>query len=456
MKIASNPDSRRTAAQMHALAAVRREIGPRDSANGRKYLREFAQAFRGYDAVLSDDQLNSKTAAADILLIGDYHALPASQRFAARLVEQSAHGRPVVLGLEAVLARDQRILDAWWRREIGEEELRQRLRFDREWGYEWDPCYELLTTSRDHSDGIYGLDCMPRDDLRRIGGRDRHAAAKICEMREQHPNAALVVLFGESHLAPQHLPRVIHEALPDARILTVLQNLDALYWQAVEEQAPAVSIGDDAVCVFNSSPLEKYESYRLCFERWNGAADDPPDFAPAVYNLIFSLAKSLGFRLDSPRNGTQPKFLADALPEVISVTEVSTLADPVLDKDARIALEERGCVYVSATNTFFIREFQMLHAAGESSRFLHHACRGMRTERGSGTREVEDALAHFGSRLLCPSVGTEIGPGSEPGGALYRAYIAGEVTRAALRRAFLARVEDPKQAQKVLALMKAE
>jgi hypothetical protein len=453
MKTVSNPDIRRTAAQMHALAAVRRELGPHDSASGRKYLREFAQAFRRYDAVLNPEQLNSKVAEADILLIGDYHALPASQRFATRLVEQLAHGRPVVLGLEAVLARDQRILDAWWRREIGEGELRQRLRFDREWGYDWDPCYELLTMARDHGEGIYGLDCMPRDDLRRIGGRDRHAAVKICEMRERHPNAVLVALFGESHMAPQHLPRVIKEAAPEASILTVLQNVDALYWQAVGEQAAAVSIGDYTVCVFNSSPLEKYESYRLCFEKWNGAADDLPDFAPALYNLIFSLAKSLGFRLDSPRNGTQPKFLADSLPEVVSVKEGDTPS--FADEDAHAALEERGCVYVPATNTFFIREFQMAQAAEESSRFLHHACQGMRSQ-PAVTRQVVDALAHFGSRLLCPAVGQESGPRSEPGETLYRAYIAGKVSKATLRRAFLAPVEGAQQAQRVLALMKRD
>src|SRR5207302_4678074 len=141
-------------------------------------------------------------------------------------------------------------------------------------------------------------------------------------------------------------------------------NVDALYWPAVGEHAAAVSIGDDAVCVFNSSPLEKYESYRLCFEKWNGAADDLPDFAPAVYNLIFSLAKSLGFRLDSPRNGTQPKFLADSLPEVASVTDATLVAENV-----RTALEQRGCLYAPNTNTFFIREFQMTQAAAEASRF---------------------------------------------------------------------------------------
>ena len=37
---------------------------------------------------------------------------------------------------------------------------------------------------------------------------------KSGEMRERHPQATLVVLFGESHMAPEHLPRLVKEVLP--------------------------------------------------------------------------------------------------------------------------------------------------------------------------------------------------------------------------------------------------
>jgi len=334
---------------MHALAAVRREVRSRDSANGRKYLREFTDAFRQYDSILSSDQLNDKIAAASTLLIGDYHALAASQRFVTELIERLSQGRRVVVGLEAILSRDQRILDAWWRREIAEAELRQRLRFDREWGYDWSPFYELLLSARDHSEGIYGLDCEPRNDLRRIGSRDRHAVAKICQMRQEHPEAVVIVLFGESHLAPQHLPRLLAESLAEERTLSVLQNVDALYWHAVSENAGAVSIGDRTICVFNSTPLEKYESYRLCFERWNNAVDDGPDFTPAVHNLIFSLARCLGFSLNSPRNGTQPKFLSDSLPEVVTVNDIAL---PELSDEDASRLRTR-IAFISHQQTLF-------------------------------------------------------------------------------------------------------
>ena len=213
-----------------------------------------------------------------------------------RLIEQRALAgdRPVVLGVETIFARDQHILDEWWRREIDETELRQRIRFDLDWGYDWAPFYELLVTARDHGDALYGLDCMPREDLRKIGARDRHAAAKIAEIRQRHPEAVIFVLFGESHLAPGHLPRELHQEMPESKILTVLQNVDALYWRAAGERADkveAVRVNDEVLCVFNATPLEKYESYRLCLDQWS-RCENGPDFAPTIYNLIDSLVAS--------------------------------------------------------------------------------------------------------------------------------------------------------------------
>ena len=426
---------------MHALAAVRHDIGSQDPGRGRGYLREFTQQFREFDSVLSQDELQQRIADASTVLIGDYHALPACQRFAAEMIETSARKRPLVLGVEAVLARDQRILDAWWRREIAEHELRRRLRFDREWGYQWEPFYELLCAARDHAEGLYGLDCMPREDLRRIRSRDQHAAAEIAEVRERHPNAAIFVLFGESHLAPEHLPGTIEKLLPHEKLLTLLQNVDALYWRAVAQQAAAVSIGKAAVCVFNSSPLEKYESYRLCLDGWNAPTDDLPDFAPAIYNLVFSLARSLGFRLDSPRNGTQPKYLADLLPEVVTLDEYP--------QNLESKLEENSCAYLPDSNLFVIKEFQIADAAEECTRFLYFACRGMKRLLAPG-QPIEDALARFGSRLLCPEFDAK-GHNPTLGDSLYETYLAGKISLPALRRVFLTQLETREQARQMLA-----
>jgi hypothetical protein len=512
MASTTNLRSRRSAAQLHALEGVEREIRAQDSHGRRKYLREFNQAFRNYDSLLDSEQFHNTLNAADVVLIGDYHALPAAQRYAGSLLEQRAlaGGRPVVLGVETIFARDQHILDEWWRREIDEEELRQRIRFDLDWGYDWATFLELLVAARDHAEALYGLDCMPREDLRKIGARDRHAAAKIAEIHERHPNAVIFVLFGESHLAPGHLPRVLSKAMPEARILTVLQNVDALYWRAAGERAEkvdAVRVNDDVLCVFNATPLEKYESYRLFLDQWS-RCDDGPDFAPTIYNLIDSLARFLEINRYSPHNGTQPKFLVDMLPEVYGGSSDAMLHRLLARKgigehdcESMLAqVEECGSAYLPQVNAFYVRAFQMMHATEDATRFLHQACQGL-PHRVTGhavaedasdastrkneldefyARVIEHAVAYFGSRVLYPSrAGAHLSDvalsraacekaaqsacrsskekfetsaqewGYRIGSEIYDAYLAGKVAPRGLRRLFLAHLDEPGMARKV-------
>jgi hypothetical protein len=502
MATSNSLGDRRNVVQRHALAGVQREVRATDSSGRRKYLRDFSHAFRSYDSVIDSRQLAETIAAADIVMIGDYHALPAAQRFAASLLEQRAHAgdRPVVLGVETIFARHQHVLDEWWRREIDENEFRERIRFDADWGYDWSPFYELLVTAREHGEAIYGLDCMPREDLRKIGARDRHAVAKIAEIRERHPDAVIFVLFGESHFAPSHLPRRLRGRLPNERALTVLQNVDALYWRATAERqdrVETVRVNDAVVCVFNSTPLEKYESYRLYLSRCQGEAGQP-DLVPTIYNFIDSLLSFLEIDRYCSHNRTQPKFLVDMLPEVHCGStdgRLRQLLARAAYEPKKIAnmlrhVETRGCVYLPSLNAFYVREFKMLHAAEEAARFLHHACRGLPLRRNGRpaavtapsdrfyARAIEHTLAYFGSRVLYPARIDEpaferwtLSPrtckklsqdalraeraefdasaqklGYALGSELYNAYLRGSVSRTGLRHWFLSHIDQPGEA----------
>ncbi|MGA2358258.1 MAG: ChaN family lipoprotein [Terriglobales bacterium] len=383
--------SRRSAAQLHAIASVEREIRAIDPAAGRKYLRDFREAYRSYQKVLTPSDVRHEVANAGIVLVGDYHALPNSQRYLASLLrDPELHHRPVVLGVEPIFSRDQHILDEWFRAEIDEDELRQRIRFELDWGYDWPPFYELLSAARDRGASIYGLDCMPREDLRKIGARDRHAADKIAELRRQHPDALIVVLFGESHLAPQHLPALLQQRLPAEPMLTVLQNVDALYWHAAGEardHVEAVEVKEHVLCVFNATPLEKYENYRLCLDRWGRDDNDhsAPDLGPTLYNLIDGMVRFLGINQYSPHNTTQPRLLVDLMPEVYSRSSDALLRRLLSRKgftaEHRRSLlrqvRERGSVYLTPINAVYVRQFRMTSSAEDATRFLHQACRGL-------------------------------------------------------------------------------
>jgi hypothetical protein len=333
---------------------------------------------------------------------------------------------------------------------------------------------------------------MPREDLRKIGARDRHAVHKLAEIRQRHPDAVIMVLFGESHLAPGHLPKILRERLPDERVLTVLQNVDPLYWRAAGEQherVEAVRVSDDVVCVFNSSPLEKYENYRLHLSRWGRTDEEGPDLAPTIYNLIDSLLRFLNIDRYSSHNGTQPKFLVDLMPEVYGRSSGGRLRQllsrhQASEEESQALLrhvEERGSVYLPQVNAFYVREFKMMYAAEEAARFLHHACRGL-PGRGKNAeapsaasrfyaQTIEYALGYFGSRVLYPArpVAEDASNRELPeefseserkkreassrllgymmGNALYDAYLKGRVPRSLLRRLFLVHLDEPGKAK---------
>jgi hypothetical protein len=405
---------RRSAAQLHALAEVERTIRATDTKCRRKYLRDFSEAFQTYRRVLPYAELESQLNRADVILVGDYHALPASQRFTAELLRRlAATGRTIVLGVEAIVARDQRIVDEWQRGEIDTQELCSRIRFETDWGYAWQPFRELLETARAIGAPIFGLDCTPRQDMRSIRARDQHAAAKIAGLREAYPDAQLVVLFGESHLAPTHLPMLVRDLRPDDEMLTVLQNVDTLYWLSAGEPddlVEAVEVRDDVVCVFSATPLEKYEHYRLCIERWKQTRAGTLDLAPSFYNLISSLFQFLNVDLYN----TDGRFLVDELPEVWSVTNEEQLERLLARRistratEVRQMVEKQGSWFVRERNVIIAREFRMPYAAEQAARFVHHACRAgspkyHAPEDAFYGHVLQSALAFLGSKILCPS-----------------------------------------------------
>jgi hypothetical protein len=414
---------RSTAAQQLALLQVKREISATDPHGRLKYIRDFSEAFRDYRRALTDTELKQQYAAADVILVGDYHALAASQDFAASLISQLVQdGRPVVLALEMAFSRDQYVLDEWLRGEISEEELRAGIRYDDEWGYDWEPFARLLRQARKYGCPIYGIDLKPRGNMRKIAARDRHAAAQIAQIRRAHPEARVLTLFGEAHLAPNHLPQWLRLLHPRDRVLTVLQNLDELYWKAAGELSDSihgVQLTEDVLCVFNATPLEKYESYRIYIGKWR-THPGQPDLAPTFYNLVDTFLRSMGLEQYSPATGGHSSALIEDYPEVylrsgardfeklLAQRQIpATDRRPVLEK-----LRHQGCVYSPRHNLLLIKRFQLANAAEEAVRFVQNECRGTACSngpwKGSSQQDhfyfevVDRAFTTFGARVLLP------------------------------------------------------
>jgi len=283
------------ALQKDILNRIEADLGEFGNSPRRKYIQEFHDEFQTFEEVCEAGEIVDAAAEANLVWIGDYHALARSRTYAADLLRQIAARKNsrIALGVEVVFAHQQKILDRWMRGAITDQEFLAQVRYFDEWGCDW-PSYKILfDTARELDIPVYAIDSHPRSDMRRIGSRDQGVARRIgCLMRED-PSRTVVVVIGESHLASAHLPRRVRAVLGKTETpcheLLVLQNVDAVYWGLQHkgfEGIRSVRIQPGQYCVFNATPMEKYESFRQYLLRCVDEDEGPSDWTRFVHTLI--------------------------------------------------------------------------------------------------------------------------------------------------------------------------
>jgi len=259
-----------TALKRAAVRRIQSAIAEIDASPSRKYIQEFNREFQSFQSVCDTAEILEQAQHANLIWVSDYHALVRSQTYATEFIRELAERKnDLAIAVEPVFARNQEVLDVWMAGKISEQEFLDRVHYQEEWGCEWEGYKAIFTIARELHIPIYGVDCHPRNDMRSISRRDRGVARRIGRLMEKNPERTLVVIFGESHLASNHLPRRVRDILASKAIeskeLLIVQNIDALYWKLQETdfgEARAVRVRDDYYCVFNATPIEKYESFR--------------------------------------------------------------------------------------------------------------------------------------------------------------------------------------------------
>jgi len=416
-----------------AVERLKKEIFGVDRNSTRRYIQEFHNDYDRFEEASSFDDLVITSCKSDIVYVGDYHALASAQAFEARLLKEIASRTTrVVLCVEMLFGRQQRILERFLHDEISEEEFLRRIRYELEWGYDWSSFRQVFQVAKEYGLAVFGIDCEPRNGFRYIRKRDSYAAARIVDIVQRYPDAKLVVVIGESHLARNHLPRKVQENLDrkslECRSLIVLQNLESVYWQLVERglpQADVVRLAPDVFCVFNASPIGKYEAYRQVLDRWKGDNEDESviDLTPTLYNIIDTILEFL--KVDKyayclRREGSCVEFLVDAYPEVYAPDEADAFRRILRgsrftseEVDAVLShIQKKGSCFVPRLNAIFLGQFDLAHGGEESAHFVNlclkreiheQAPMDLRQHDLFYTQVMEEALAFFGSKLIVPS-----------------------------------------------------
>src|ERR1051326_1034356 len=249
-----------TALKKHAVRLIQHDIGQIHASPSRKYIQEFNREFQNFQNPCDLKDILDEAQRANLIWIGDYHALSQSQAYATDFIRQLAAKKSnLLVAVEPVFARNQGILNRWMNGTISEQEFLAGVNYDEEWGCDWRGYQSIFATARELGIPVYGVDCHPRNDMRSIGRRDLGVARRIGRLMEKHSGSTLVVIFGESHLAANHLPGRVRGILErkgiESRELLIVQNIDALYWKLQEGgqgEARAVRVRNGSYCVFNA------------------------------------------------------------------------------------------------------------------------------------------------------------------------------------------------------------
>ncbi|NTX14508.1 ChaN family lipoprotein [Myxococcus sp. CA051A] len=381
----------------------------------RSYEARYRRRTASYRRVLPLTEVHQRVRASDVVYVGDYHTLPLAQQTYLELVERAlTSGRRVVLALECIEGRHQASLDAWRTGRLSERSLLARLGGETE-GAGFGPgttLRTLLAFARRHRLEVVGIDRRAQGE-RSLALRDAYAAERIARVARAEDRPLVLVLVGQYHVAPCHLPTQVERALGDdtRRGLVVYQNAEGVWWRLARDGrmgvAEAVELADDTVCLLNASPVVCQQSFLDYLE---AEAGDSPLMDRGASERFREMAALIG------RLAGVPVVRALESVEVATVADGDVLAR--IQRRGRFTQAElsqlrrhilsRESSYIPRARTAYLASLSLNHAAEEAAHFVRHCAVGsaMEAPRTASdafyARCMEEALGFFGSRLVNP------------------------------------------------------
>jgi hypothetical protein len=346
---------------------------------------------------------------SDLFFVGDYHTLRQSQQLACRLLERAARDdRPLVLALEMVLREHQEHVDAYMRGEIDDRAFLQRVDYQRTWNFDWMNYKPLFESARKCGVRVVGVNHPHKSGRARLRARDDAIAESLVDVIQSAPEARIMVLIGDLHLASKHLPHALETRLDvrgvSRRTLIVYQNSDALYWTLAENgaapDAQVVRLGDDRFCVMEVPPhvkLQSYLSWEQALEQLDDVGDGDEMIVETTHAGVFDalLRRMCEFFGFAPVRGVSEVFTN--LDELFfeAVESSSAVEEDRVREVHLLAFANHSC-FIPELDIVYLPFFSVHHASEEAMHVLQQRVYGgvgytstMRSKistRASGTR----------------------------------------------------------------------
>ncbi len=381
----------------------------------RAYEARYRRATRSFRRPLSFSAVEERVQAADVVFVGDYHTLKQAQQGFLDLAHAAlASGRRVVLALELLEGRHQGLLDAFLAGRLSEAALQARTGHQPRGPFDlWANFSPILHLAKSRRLETLALDHRPRAGSS-LELRDRFAAKAIARAASAPDRPLVLVLMGQYHVAPAHLPARVREALGRTRRqqLVVYQNAEGVYWQLASRglaaRCDAVELAPDAVCLVSASPVVCQRSFLDYVEAESGDAPvDEAGVADTFSRVARAIARLAGVDVRA--------VLPDV--EIATASHLSVLDR--LSKRGRFTAREldhlrrhvlsRESAWIPRARVAWLASLSLNHVAEEAAHFVRNVAVGpaMEAERSRAqafwARCLEEALGFFGSKLVNPA-----------------------------------------------------
>jgi hypothetical protein len=384
----------------------------------RAYEARYRRRTAGYRHPLPLSAVHQRVRAADVVYVGDYHTLPLAQETYLALAERALESsRRVILALECIEGRHQASLNAFLEGQLSEPTLLERLGRAPGPGFDgWSGFRPLLAFARRHGLEVVGIDRRAQGK-RSLELRDAYAAERIARAARAEDRPQVLVLVGQYHVAPCHLPAQVERALGESharRGLVVYQNCEGVYWRLAREgragAVEAVELEDGSLCLLNASPVVCQQSFLDYLEAEAGDAPLADRSAAERFREMSSLIARLagvqvGRALDEVEIATAAD--GDILARIqqrgrFTQTELAQLRRHILSRESS---------YIPRARLAYLASLSLNHAAEEAAHFVRHCAVGSAMEAPRRASEafyarcMEEALGFFGSKLVNPRRG---------------------------------------------------
>lgn len=366
----------------------------------RRYERTHAQGVKAFSREATLDEMERDIARAEVVYVGDYHTLAQSQRAFLRLLRRLDPRRPVILALEFVQGRYQRALDNFMAGTTNESEFLRAIKHSDRGGFgAWSAFKPLFAHAREHGMRVIGIDSI-ESGPKSLTKRDAYAANRIAQAAEQHPDALVMVLVGQLHIAPAHLPRAVGR-----KSVIIHQNCENIYAALVqkgrEHDVELVKIRANEYCLINTPPIVCQQSFlNWLYAEEDGEQIEAPEqtFVEYVRLIADFFQLPLGDALDHVELTTvvDLSFLERLRRRGdFSRHDMATIKQQILHSES---------YYIPRAKMVYLGNLSVNHVSEEATHFLRHVCADLEDPKllvdAFYARCIEEALGFLGSKVI--------------------------------------------------------